>query len=214
MTTGSRASAAFAAIDACGVVAILRGDFSSSLERVLAALLEGGVTAMEISLTSPNAIEQIAHAAAWADGRATIGAGTVMTPDEVHAVHACGAAFVVSPVVDADVVAATLDLGLMPLPGAYTPTEAHLATRLGAPAVKLFPADTLGAAFVKGILAPLPRLRLVPTGGVTLDLAAQFARAGAWAVGVGTPLIGSATDVDTPAIASRARAFVSAMRRP
>ncbi len=214
MSTGPRAAAAVAAIDACGVVGILRGDFTSSLERLLDALLAGGVTAIEISLTSPGALDLVARAVDWAGTRATIGAGTVMTADEVERVHARGAAFIVSPILDREVIAAARDLQLMSLPGAFTPTEIVLATRLGAPAVKLFPADTLGPAFVKGILAPLPTLRLVPTGGVTLDLARQFARAGAWAVGVGTPLIGRPDDMDVDAVATRARGFVGAMRTP
>ena len=212
MSGASRAAAAAAAIDACGVVGILRGDFTASLDRLLEALLDGGVTAIEISLTSPRALDLIARAVARAGSRATIGAGTVMTADDVADVYARGAAFVVSPIVDPAVIGAALELDVMPLPGAYTPTEAVYATRLGAPAVKLFPADALGPAFVKAIRAPLPHLKLVPTGGVTLDLASAFARAGAWAIGVGTPLVGPAGELDMDAVAARARAFVRAMR--
>ena len=121
-----------------------------------------------------------------------------------------GGTFVVSPTVDAEVIATAIDIGLSPLPGAYTPTEALTATRLGAAAVKLFPAETLGPAFVRALLAPLPDLKLVPTGGVTLARAREFAEAGAWAVGVGSPLVSGTQDLDS--LASRAAAFVATMR--
>lgn len=208
--SGTSESAALDAIGAGGVIAILRGDFRPHIDAIVDALVEGGVRAIEISLTSPAALPQIEAAAARSAGRATIGAGTVLSADDVREAAAAGASFMVSPVVDADTIRAALERGLVPVPGAYTPTEALLATRLGAPAVKLFPADTLGPAFVRGLLAPLPFLKLVPTGGVTLDRAAAFAEAGAWAVGVGTPLVGP--PVVPGDLAARAADFVRAMR--
>lgn len=206
------ATSEFGALDAIGaggVIAILRGDFRPHIDAIVDALVEGGVRAIEISLASPAALPQIEAAAVHSAGRATIGAGTVLSADDVRDAAAAGASFMVSPVVDADGIRAALARGLVPVPGAYTPTEALLATRLGAPAVKLFPADTLGPAFVRGLLAPLPFLKLIPTGGVTLDRAASFAAAGAWAVGVGTPLVGPPVPGD---LAARAAGFVRAMR--
>ena len=208
--SGTSESAALDAIGAGGVIAILRGDFRPHIDAIVDALVEGGVRAIEISLTSPAALPQIEAAAARSAGRATIGAGTVLSADDVRNAAAAGASFMVSPVVDADAIRTALERGLVPVPGAYTPTEALLATRLGAPAVKLFPADTLGPAFVRGLLAPLPFLKLIPTGGVTLDRAAAFAEAGAWAVGVGTPLVGP--PVVPGDLAARAAGFVRAMR--
>jgi 2-dehydro-3-deoxyphosphogluconate aldolase / (4S)-4-hydroxy-2-oxoglutarate aldolase len=200
---------AYAAIDATGVVAILRGGDPASLEPTLDALIAGGVRAIEISLTTTNAFDRIARAVKHAGGRASIGAGTVLDRVEVERVADLGATFIVSPILDAQVIDASLAGGLLPLPGVYTPTEAVTATRFGAPAVKLFPADSVGPAFVRALLAPLPALKIVPTGGVTLDLAREFATAGAWAIGVGGPLIGAGIG---PPLEARARAFVAAMR--
>lgn len=199
---------AYAAIDTTGIVAILRGGESSVLEATLDALIAGGVRAIEISLTTDQAFDRLARAVRHADRRAVIGAGTVLTREEVVRAADLGVEFIVSPILDAAVIEASLEASLLPLPGIYTPTEAVVATRLGAPAVKLFPADGAGPAFVRAVLAPLPALKIVPTGGVTLDLARGFAAAGAWAVGVGGPLVGG----DAATLDARARAFVQAMR--
>lgn len=210
--SGDGPPAVLAAIDAAGVVAILRGDPGSGLLAAVDALAAGGVRAIEVSLTSPGATALIARAAAHAPPGMVVGAGTVLTVPQVREVHASGATFLVSPVVDAEVIGAALDLGLAPIPGAFTPTEVRAALRAGAPAVKLFPADVLGPRFVKGLLAPMPGVRLVPTGGVSLELARAFAAAGAWAVGVGSPLLGEAARGAGDALVERARAFVGAMR--
>lgn len=199
------------AIDATGVVAILRGDFGASVTTVVEALAAGGVRAIEISLTSRGATALIARVAADAPAGVVVGAGTVLTVEQAREVRDRGAAFLVSPVVDPEVIAAALDLGLVPFPGAFTPTEVRVALRAGAAAVKLFPADALGPRFVKGLLAPMPGVRLVPTGGVTLELARAFAASGAWAVGVGSPLLGEGAAAGD-ALVERARAFVEAMR--
>jgi Entner-Doudoroff aldolase len=202
------ASRAYAAIDTTGVVAILRGGESSALESTLDALIEGGVRAIEISLTTDQAFDRLARAVRHVDDRAVIGAGTVLAREEVVRATDLGVEFIVSPILDENVIDASLEASLLPLPGIYTPTEAIIATRLGAPAVKLFPADVVGPAFVRSVLAPLPTLKIVPTGGVTVDLARAFAGAGAWAVGVGGPLVGG----DVSSLEGRARAFVAAMR--
>lgn len=201
---------ALTAIGSCGVVAIIRGPFLAEIEEIVGALIAGGVRAIEVSLTSPDALAQIQRAAACAGTRAAVGAGTVLRAEEVDDVARLGGSFVVSPIVDAVVIAAARDRGLLPIPGAFTPTEVIAAVRFGAPAVKLFPADALGPGFVRGILAPLPDLKLVPTGGITLSSARAFSAAGAWAVGVGSSLV--ASPVDAAAISATASQFVSAMR--
>ena len=206
----SQSSMVWSAVDACGVVAILRGAFLDRLDEIVEALIAGGVRAIEVSLTSPDPYAQIARAVECAGARACIGAGTVLTQDDVRQSRESGAAFIVSPVVDAAVITAALQHDMTPIPGACTPTEALTASRLGAPAVKLFPGGALGPRFVKALLVALPHLRLVPTGGVTLELAGQFAEAGAWAVGVGSPLV--STPIDPDQLERRARAFVGAMR--
>lgn len=201
---------AMAAIDAGGVVAIIRGDVRLTIDVVVEQLISGGVRAIEVSLTSPHAFEQIERAALVAGSRALVGAGTVMTPADVVDASRRGCAFIVSPVVDEAVIQRAIEHDLVPIPGAATPTEIIQAVRLGAPAVKLFPGEALGPDFVKAIRAPFPAIRLVPTGGVTLERAAAYRAAGAWAVGVGSPLV--TTPLDAATLGSRAAAFVAAMR--
>ena len=201
---------AWSAIDECGVIAIIRGTFLDRIEEIVWQLIDGGIRAIEISLTSPDALEQIERAAAAAGSGAVVGAGTVLHAQEVEEVFRRGAAFVVSPVVDEGVIRASLDRSMLPVPGAFTPTEMMSAVRFGASAVKLFPADAVGAHFVRAVLSPLPGLKLVPTGGVTLERAHEFEEAGAWAIGVGSPLVSNPVDVGT--LSGRASQFVRAMR--
>jgi 2-dehydro-3-deoxyphosphogluconate aldolase/(4S)-4-hydroxy-2-oxoglutarate aldolase len=203
---------AISAIGACGVIAIVRGPFLAEIGTIVEALIAGGVRAIEISLTAPQAEEQIERAAAVAGSRAAIGAGTVLDAPQVDAVHRRGATFLVSPVVEPSVIEAALERSMLAIPGAYTPTEVMTAVRLGAAAVKLFPADTILPAFLRAMQVPLPGLKLVPTGGVTLERAQEFAAAGAWAVGVGSPLISA--PLDAAAIRARATRFVAALRPP
>ncbi len=198
------------AIDTCGIVAIVRGPFFDDIPAIVEALIAGGVLAIEISLTSARAEEQIERAMATAGSRAVIGAGTVVDAGQVESVFKRGAAFIVSPIVEPSVIAAALERSMLAIPGAYTPTEVMTAVRLGAGAVKLFPADTIAPAFLRATLVPLPGVKLVPTGGVTLERAREFAAAGAWAVGVGSPLV--STPIDPAAIADRAARFVAAVR--
>lgn len=210
MNTRSPASAAVSAIDAGGIIAIIRGAFLHDIEAIVEALIEGGIRAIEISLTSPQAETQIERAATTAGARGSIGAGTVLHARDVDAVFHRGATFVVSPVVEPSVIEAARQRDMLAVPGAYTPTEVMTAVRLGAGAVKLFPADTIPPAFVRAILSPLPGVKLVPTGGVTFERALEFVGAGAWALGVGSPLISSPTDLS--AIRARAPRFVQAAR--
>ena len=201
---------AVSAIDASGIVAIVRGPFLPRIDAVVEALIAGGVRAIEISLTSPKAEEQIERAAATAGPRASIGAGTVIEARQVDAVFRRGATFIVSPIVERLVIEAALERSMLAIPGAYTPTEVMTAVRFGAQAVKLFPADTIAPAFLRAMLAPLPGLKLVPTGGVTLERAEAYAGAGAWAVGVGSPLLSAPVDPDE--ITLRAARFVRVLR--
>ena len=201
---------AVSAIDASGIVAIVRGPFLPRIDAIVEALIAGGVRAIEISLTSPKADEQIERAAATAGPRASIGAGTVIEARQVDAVFRRGATFIVSPIVERLVIEAALERSMLAIPGAYTPTEVMTAVRFGAQAVKLFPADTIAPAFLRAMLAPLPGLKLVPTGGVTLERAEAYAAAGAWAVGVGSPLLSAPVDPDE--ITLRAARFVRVLR--
>jgi len=171
------------------IIAILRGDFGGREEEIVAALIDGGVTAVEVTLNSPNALDSIGRIARSFSSRIAVGAGTVLKPEEVERAMESGARFIVSPNRDTRVIEATKRLGLVSLPGCYTPSEIVEALDAGADAVKIFPAITLGPAYVKAVRAPLGDVRLVPTGGVTPEKAREYFAAGAWAVGVGSELL-------------------------
>jgi len=190
------------------VVAILRGDFRHNLSTVAEGLAAAGVTAIEVTLNSTDALAMVHKLANGFGDRLAVGAGTVLTVEEVARVADAGARFVVSPNCNAAVIRETKRRGLVSVPGCFTPTEVIAAFDAGADAAKLFPAGCLGPGFVKALRGPLDDVRVVPTGGVTPDLARVYRQAGAWAVGVGSELIGP--DVD--ATRARAGAFVAAMR--
>jgi Entner-Doudoroff aldolase len=176
-------------IEAGRVIAIVRGDFSNHLEAMTEAMIEAGLTALEITLNSPDAMISIARLSARFDSQLAIGAGTVLHVDEVERAADAGARFIVSPNRNASVITATRKHNLLSLPGCFTPSEVVEAVEAGADAVKLFPASCLGPAFVKALRGPLPDVRAVPTGGVTPETARAYFAAGAWVVGVGSELI-------------------------
>lgn len=195
------------------VVAILRGDFGGGDDAIAGALASRGVTSLELTIDSPDALARIARLADRQRGRMAIGAGTVLTPEQAVAAADAGASFIVSPNRDRAVIQSAVAAGLVALPGCQTPSEIVEAMAAGAQAVKLFPAEVLGPTFLRALRGPLPGLRLVPTGGVTPALAAEYRAAGAWAVGVGSDLVGRGGTgiVDTAGIGQRAAAFVEAM---
>ncbi len=171
------------------IVAIVRLDDLSTARHITEALVEGGIRAIEFTLTNPDAIPTIAAMRKSVDERVAIGAGSVTTSDQVRAVADAGAQFVVSPVSKRDVIAACAERDLPAMPGAFTPTEIQQAWEWGASVVKVFPANHLGMRYIKDVKAPLPHLRLMPTGGVTVDNIREFLDLGAFAVGVGSSLI-------------------------
>lgn len=206
-------AAVAAAVEATGVVAIVRLPDGDQIQEVAAALVAGGVRIFEITMTVPGAVEIIAALVASAGPGVVVGAGTVLDAPSASAVIEAGAAFVVSPVFSPEVVAVCRDAGRAVMPGCFSPTEIVAAWNAGADLVKVFPATSLGPAFFKDILAPLPTLRLMPTGGVTLENAGSWIKAGAVAIGVGSAL------VDRTAVRERrfdeiqhnARAFIDAV---
>lgn len=209
----NNAEATLEMIGAGRVVAILRGDFGGADDGIADALASSGVTALELTIDSPDALARIARLAERQRGRMAIGAGTVLTVEQVQAAASVGATFIVSPNRDRAVIQAAVAAGLVALPGCQTPSEIVEALAAGAQAVKLFPAEVLGPAFLRALRGPLPGVRLVPTGGVTPALAAEYRQAGAWAVGVGSDLVGRGGTgmMDTAGIGQRAAAFVEAM---
>lgn len=171
------------------IIAILRGDFEGREEEIVSALVDGGITAVEVTLNSPDALKSIDRLARSFGSRIAVGAGTVLTVGEVVRAAGAGARFIVSPNRDTRVIAETRRLNLVSLPGCFTPSEIVEALDAGADAVKIFPADTLGPAYIRAVRAPLGAVRLVPTGGVTPEKAREYFAAGAWAVGVGSELL-------------------------
>lgn len=174
-----------------GLIAVIRANKADQVPAICEALLAGGIHALEITLTTPNAPEVIrrTHQAVGIAG--VIGAGTVLTGAATHEVIAAGAEFVASPITKIEIIEAAHAHERPVMIGAYTPTEAQLAHEAGADFIKIFPADKLGAAYIKSIRAPLPHLRIIPTGGVDLQTAAEFLRAGCAALGVGSSLLTS-----------------------
>ena len=161
----------------------------AKLRDVFDALAEGGVRAIEVTMTVPGAVALIGQLAAALPAGVLLGAGTVVDGDTARAVIDAGARFIVSPVFRRDVVAVCIERGVAACPGCFSPTEILDAHDMGADIVKVFPATALGPQYVKDLRAPMPRLRLMPTGGVSLDNAGDWIRAGAVAVGVGSSLL-------------------------
>ena len=172
-----------------GVVAVIRMKDVERLSRVVMAIREGGVKCIEITMTVPGAVEIIAGMVKSVPPDVTIGAGTVTDKGTAIDVVTAGAKFVVSPVFRPDVVSVTRAAGVVAVPGCYTPTEILSAWEAGADIVKVFPATTLGPKYFKDIAGPFPHIRLMPTGGVTIDNVGEWIRAGAVAVGIGGDLL-------------------------
>jgi 2-dehydro-3-deoxyphosphogluconate aldolase / (4S)-4-hydroxy-2-oxoglutarate aldolase len=175
------------------LVAIIRLDDLSQAVRLSKALLAGGVVAQEFTLSNPKALDAIGEVKAalseFSKGQATVGLGSVRNADEAHAAIKAGAQFVVTPITKLEVIEVCKKAGVPIMPGAFTPTEIATAHDAGADVVKVFPARTLGAGYIKDVLAPMPYLKLMPTGGVDLENMESFFKAGALSVGVGGNLL-------------------------
>ena len=187
--TNARRAAVTAQIEALGVVAVIRLKDPATLRAVVHAMAEGGVRALEVTMTVPRAVELIRELAPTLPDDFLLGAGTVTDVATAHAVIDAGASFVVGPVFRPDVIAACHERDVAAMPGCFSPTEILAAHECGADIVKLFPATALGPQFIKDIRAPLPQVKLMPTGGVTADNAGEWIRAGAVAVGLGSALL-------------------------
>lgn len=172
-----------------GLVAIIRAPSGELLVDVAKALLDGGISIIEVTLTVPNALQIIADVNRELGDKIILGAGSVIDSETARAAMLAGAEFIVSPVVKPDVIACCKRYGKAVMPGAFTPTEILTAWELGADVVKVFPADVGGPAYLKAVKAPLPQVRLMPTGGVDLNTLESFWKAGACAVGLGSALV-------------------------
>jgi len=185
-----------ALVEQLGVVAVIRMKDPSKLRAVVDAMAAGGVRALEVTMTVPRAVEMIRELAPTLPDGFLLGAGTVIDAATARAVIDAGASFVVSPVFRPDVVAACHQRGVPAMPGCFSPTEILAAHESGADIIKVFPATALGPQFIKDVRAPLPQVKLMPTGGVTLDNAGDWIRAGAVAVGLGSALVDAAAIAD------------------
>jgi 2-dehydro-3-deoxyphosphogluconate aldolase/(4S)-4-hydroxy-2-oxoglutarate aldolase len=197
------------AITAQRLLAIIRLPDGASAVCACGVLAGAGVSAIEISLAQPDALDAIAGAAERAGDSACIGAGTVRTLALARAAVEAGARFLVAPGFDLEVATWAREQGVLYVPGAFTATEVENASRY-ASLVKLFPAGRLGPAYVADLLAPAPDARLVPTGGVDLDNARAFLEAGATAVAIGSALVNRASVADPERLANDARTFLHA----
>lgn len=196
-----------ARIRAGGIIAIVRGRYSAEQITAIADVLAAaGLTAMEITLNSPDALALISHLRSQIGDRMLIGAGTVRSAGDVRRAAAAGAQFLIAPGFDPQSVYAAQSAGILHLPGVFTPTEAQLAAAAGCRLLKLFPADMLGPAYLKSIRAPLDDVDFVPTGGVTPANIPAWRQAGAVAVAAGSTLV-AAPDQSHDDLADRATAF-------
>jgi 2-dehydro-3-deoxyphosphogluconate aldolase/(4S)-4-hydroxy-2-oxoglutarate aldolase len=198
-----------------GIIAIVRAQQSAQVVPLFEALIAGGVRAIEITMTTPNALAAIREAREKLGERALVGVGTVLDAETCRAALAAGAEFVVSPICRTELVPIAHSAGCPIMLGAYTPTEAQIAHEAGADFVKLFPADNLGPTYIKALRAPLPHLRVVPTGGVDVHNIADFLKAGCAALGIGSSLVSAKAlrEADWPELTRRAAALVNAARQ-
>jgi 2-dehydro-3-deoxyphosphogluconate aldolase / (4S)-4-hydroxy-2-oxoglutarate aldolase len=172
-----------------GIVAVVRAPDPTHLVEVIRALADGGVTVAEVTFTVPNALDVLRQARKELPSNILLGAGTVLDPETARAAILAGAEFIVSPTLNLDVIRLCNRYDKVVTPGAFTPTEILTAWEAGADIVKVFPAENLGPAFFKAMRGPLPQIRLMPTGGVDLNTAAEFLKAGACCLGIGSQMV-------------------------
>ena len=201
-------------IEECGVVAVVRLQDAGPLLQVAEALQAGGISAIEFTMTTPGALAVIEQVTSRYPDKVVWGAGTVLDPETCRAAILAGARFIVAPTLNPRVIEVCRRYSVAAVPGAFTPTEILTAWECGADVVKVFPATALGPTYFKDVLAPLPQVKLLPTGGVSLENCGDFIKAGAVAVAVGSNLVKPA-DVAAgrfEAIAERAAQFAAAVR--
>ncbi len=177
-------------IERVGLIPVLRAKSVAQGRAVVEAMAAGGVTIVEVTMTVPGAIDLLKELKEEYGAKLLLGSGTVTTAEQAQATIDAGAEFVVSPSLHPEVIRVTKANHKVSCPGALTPTEAITAWNAGADYVKIFPCSAVGgASYLKALLAPFPQLKIIPTGGVTLENAASFIKAGAWALGVGSDLV-------------------------
>ena len=198
-----------------GIVAIIRADSSEQLLSAAEALYEGGVTGMEVTMTTPNALQVISDVSKRFGKKVLIGVGSILDTETCRAAILAGSEFVVTPITRPEVIKMCNRYGKPVASGAYTPTEALTAYESGADFVKIFPADQLGPQYIKNILAPMPMLQIIPTGGVTVQTAESFIKAGCVALAAGSSLVSKEVlkAQDWKKLTETAAAFVEAVKK-
>ena len=202
-------------IEEIGLVPVVRATSPDEAMQAIDSIKEGGISVLEITMTVPGAVKVIEAVAAKNDGSTIVGAGTVLDPETARVCILAGAQFVVSPALNLDTIAICNRYSIAVMPGALTPTEVVTAWTAGADFVKVFPAGSVGgASYIKNLKGPLPHIKFIPTGGVSLKTAADFIKAGASALGVGTDLV----DVkairagESHIVTERARQFIEIIK--
>lgn len=199
----------------CGVVAVVRVESTREALEVCPAIARGGVKPVEVTMTVPNAIDVIKEFKSTVKDEVLVGAGTVLDPETARVAILAGVDYIVTPTLNLKVIEMCHRYGIVVIPGAFTPTEILTAWEAGADIVKVFPAGVAGPQYLKDIKGPLPQVRLLPTGGVTLENTPDFIKAGAVAVAVGTALVDKklVAEKKFDLITERARQFVEAVRK-
>jgi 2-dehydro-3-deoxyphosphogluconate aldolase/(4S)-4-hydroxy-2-oxoglutarate aldolase len=197
------------------IVAVIRAESPESLVDVAEALLAGGVDVMEVTFTVPQVTQVLEKVTAKLGSRVLLGAGTVLDAETARIAILSGAEFIVSPCVSTDVIQLCRRYSKPVMPGALTPTEVVTAWQAGADVVKIFPSELTGPKYIRSLRAPLPQVRMMPTGGVNLDTAEEFLKAGSCALGIGGSLVEpkAVATGDLKRIESLARQYVEIVRR-
>jgi 2-dehydro-3-deoxyphosphogluconate aldolase/(4S)-4-hydroxy-2-oxoglutarate aldolase len=204
-----------AEIERVGLVPVLRAQSEAEGHALVEAMLAGGVTVVEVTMTVPGAVDLLRALKKEHGSKLLLGSGTVTTAAQAVATIEAGAEFVVSPSLHPEVIATTKALGKISIPGALTPTEVITAWNAGADYVKIFPCSAVGgASYLRSLRAPFPELQLIPTGGVTQQTAADFLKAGARALGVGADLVNAKAIAEgkPELVTDAARAYLEIIR--
>jgi 2-dehydro-3-deoxyphosphogluconate aldolase/(4S)-4-hydroxy-2-oxoglutarate aldolase len=202
-------------IEEVGVVPVVRASSAEEAVAVAEAIREGGISIVEITMTVPGAITVIAELSKRYGDEVLVGAGTVLDPETARSCIAAGAQFIISPALNIQTIELCKSQRIAIFPGALTPTEVVTAWDAGADAIKVFPCSAVGgASYLRALKAPLPDVKLVPTGGVSLATAKDFITAGAWALGVGADLVNTKAIKagDRESVVTAARSYVAAVR--
>ena len=202
-------------IEMLGLVPVVRASSSDEAIKVIDAVLAGGVNILEITMTVPGAVKVIEKVADKYGSEVLVGAGTVLDPETARACLLAGAQFIVSPALNLDTIALCHRYSAPVMPGVLTPTEVITAWSAGADFVKVFPCGAVGgASYIKNLKGPFPQIKMIPTGGVSLKTAAEFLKAGASALGVGTDLVdvNAIRAGNTNVVTDRAKEFIEIVR--